>query len=212
MPEVAKPYITEILAQPEFKTTQEKSYWKYIGESSSAPKELTSSTPSSLISFELIGFIAEILELLLWLLLGFGILFVIIYGVRWLERQRSQTLIKKNYTATPRFLDQKPNSIQLPANISQQAWLLWQAGDALAALSLLYRGALSVLITSKGLTIDDSATESECLRLVKSKQSIELSSYFSNLTHTWQNMAYARRQPSEVDAQILCKEWRQHFG
>ena len=211
-PQITKQYITEILAQPEFKTTQEKSYWQYIGGSSSAPEDIIPSSSSSLFSAELIGFIAEILELLLWLLLGIGILFIIIYGVRWLERQRSESFIKSTFIATPRLLDKKINHIQLPAHISQQAWLFWQAGDALAMLSLLYRGALSVLIASKGLTIDDSATESECLRVVKAKQAIELSNYFADLTQAWQKIAYARRQPSDVEAQRLCSEWQQHFG
>jgi hypothetical protein len=210
-PEMAKQYITEILSQPEFQTTREESRWQYIGESSSQEKPERVDESTSM-SFDFIGVIAQLFELVLWILLGVGIILFIIYGSRWLKHLRSEKTAKSDYIATPRLLDKGFKNAFLPTDISQQAWTLWQSGEATAALSLLYRGALSVLTTRDGLSIDESATENECLRLVKSKQAFELTAYFSGLTRVWQNIAYAGRLPSDVEAQRLCREWQRYFG
>ena len=217
-PKKAKQYIAEILSQPEFKTTREESYWKYIGESSSedttTKADTTSAEPFKLpsMSFSFIGIIAELFELLLWILLGIGIILLIIHGSRWWKQVQKQPTIKQDYTATPRLLDKFVTNDFLPTDIPQRAWTLWQAGDVLVAISLLYRGALSVLITRDGLAINESATEKECLRLVRYKQHIELTAYFVNLSRAWQNIAYAGRQPNYITAQQLCEGWRQYFG
>ncbi|HDN26699.1 MAG TPA: DUF4129 domain-containing protein [Thioploca sp.] len=214
-PKMAKQYIAEILSQPEFKTTREESRWRYTNEQSA--EEYAEETParsdkSTSISFGFTGFIAQLLELLLWILLGVGIILLVIYGSRWLEQWRPPKSAKQeDYTATPRLLQKGIKGAVLQKEISQQAWALWQSGNAVAAISLLYRGALSVLITRDGLTIDESATESECLRRVKYKQPVELTAYFSGLTRAWQKIAYAGRPPSDVEAQRLCEQWQQHF-
>ena len=208
-PKMAKQYIAEILSQPEFKTTREEYQWRYIGKSSieEAPVESTSS-----IDF-FRKLIAQLFELLLWILLGTGIILFVIYGSRWLEQMHTKKIVKPDYVTTPpRLVSENTTNLLLPTNISQQAWLLWQSGDVAAAISLLYRGALSALITRDRLDIDDSTTESECLHLVKNKQSFELYSYFAELTSTWQNIAYAKRLPSENKVQKLCKEWELYFG
>ncbi len=206
-PKKAKEYITEILSQPEFQTTREESRWRYIGESSIKERE-----PTEPISPNFIGFIAQLFELLLWILLGVGIVLLIIYGSRWIGQLRLQKTPKSDYTATPHLLEKGIKKALLPTNISQEAWKFWQSGEPLIAISLLYRGALSVLITRDELNIDDSATENECIRLVKQKQAVELTTYFSGLTRAWQKIAYAEQQPSDIEAQRLCEEWQQHFG
>jgi len=209
-PEAAKQYIAEILSEPDFKTTREEYQWRYLGECT--PKE-EQEPQSTAVSFSFIGVIAQLFELLLWVLLGAGIIVLVIYGSRWLEQWRPRKANRSDYVATPRLLNQEIiNGQILPTDISQQAWTLWQSGQPVAAISLLYRGALSVLIAREGLTINDSATENECLRLVKYKQPVELTGYFSGLTRAWQNLAYANRLPSETDAQRLCHEWPQYFG
>lgn len=212
-PEVAKHHITEILKQPEFQTTREEYYWKYIGEPSS-PEATPKSTPLSFEPFNFIQFLAEFLELLVWLLLGSGIILLLFYGIPWLRQwQRSSLSTQPAYTAKPRLLGEKNLTVAgLPTNIPQQAWILWQAGETVTAMSLLYRGALSVLRTRDGLAIHDSATEKECLRLVKQQKNIKLLTYFSQLTQVWQNLAYAQRLPNQEEAQRLCQEWQHYFG
>ena len=210
-PEMAKQYITEILSQPEFKTTREEYNWRYLGESSGKETPKPPPDPAS-VSFSFVAVIAQFFEVLLWVLLGVGVILLVIYGSRWLEQWRPQKPVEQDYTATPHLLGKGVKAAFLPTDISLKAWALWQSGDAQAAIGLLYRGALSVLTTRFDMTIDDSATESECLRLVKYKQPVELTTYFSGLTRTWQNIAYAGRLPSDVEAQQLCEKWPQHFG
>jgi len=211
-PKKAKDYINEILSQPAFKTSRQESHWRYIGEDTSESEKQEEIEKTLSTSSYMITFIAQLFELLLWILLGVGLLFLIIYGLRWFKPlQLQQTTQLQEYTATPHRLDQIETKAVLPKDIAQQAWTLWQSGEASGALSLLYRGALSVLTTRDGIMIDDSATENECLRLVKSKQPIELSTYFSELTRAWQKLAYAQRIPSEAEAQQLCNEWPHYF-
>lgn len=213
-PKMAKQYIAEILSQPPFKTTREEYHWEYIGEPSDSSQEKPElSYESTTTASDIIGNIAQLFELVLWILLGVGIILLIIYSWRWLEPFRSQAkTAKSDYTAKPRILDKRKRAEHLPTDISQQAWTLWQSNDALAAISLLYRGALSVLITRDGLTISDSTTERESLRLVRYKQTFEMTAYFSSLTRAWQKIAYAGRQPTEDEAQRLCHEWQRYFG
>jgi len=199
----AKQYITEILAQPEFKTTREETRLRYIGENSNEgiSQELTPH------SFNFINVIAQIFELLLWILLGIGIILLIVYSSR--RWKRPQPTNQPKYS--PHLVTEKAKTTLLSVNIPQQAWTLWQNGSERAAISLLYQGALAVLITRDGLLIEESATENECLRLVKYKQPLELSKYFSALSQVWQNIAYAKRQPNNEEMQQLCEEWQQHF-
>jgi len=239
-PKMAKPYIADILSQPEFKNTREEYRLEYIGEFSlkegaqetlkegaqetlkeGAQETLKEGTEETLKEgtqktlkegaeeTQNIG-LAQVLELLLWILLAVGLIRVIIYVSPWLEQLRPQ---KQGDTANPRLLDKEVKKAQMSLpNISQQAWTFWQTGASRTAISLLYRGALSVLNTRNGLNIDDSATESECLRRVKNTQAIELMNYFDGLTRVWQNIAYAGRQPSELEVQQLCQEWQVYFG
>ncbi len=199
-PKMAKQYIADILSQPEFKNTREEYRLKYIGEFS-----LKEGTQETLTPRANIG-LAQVFELLLWILLAVGLIRVIIYVSPWLEQLADKT-------AHPRLLDKEVKKAQMiRPNISQQAWTFWQSGETRTAISLLYRGALSVLNTRNGLNIDDSATDSECLRVVKKTETNELIIYFSELSRVWQNIAYAGRLPNELEVQRLCQEWQVYFG
>lgn len=206
-PEMAKQYITEILKQSEFQTTREETHWRYI-----EGKESKSPTTNSISLWPLfLTSLAQLFELLLWILLGIGIILLILRAPRWLEQFQSHLTVQPTYTVEPRLLDKQVKRENWLPNLSHQAWALWQVGQAQAAISLLYRGALTVLTTRDGLPIQDSATENECLRLVQRKQSTELANYFSELTHIWQTLAYAQRLPTDTEAQYLCQEWQTHF-
>jgi hypothetical protein len=152
------------------------------------------------------------LELIFWLLIGLGIIIIISYAWRWLDSLPTASLKSSSYTVIPKVLVNPFQSIHLPANLAEEAWILWQMGKKINALSLLYRGAIAVLVSRDGLIIDDSATERECLRQVEAKQAVELTSYFSKLTLTWQKLAYSGLQPNEAEMQQLCEQWEQIFG
>jgi hypothetical protein len=206
-PQQAKQYITEILQQPEFQTKQTECHWDYQESAASQPKQHAIE-----IDINWIGAIAQLLEILLWIFLGMMIWLLFIYGSRWLEQLRPLQINKKStFTPTPRLLDRTPLLSELPLAIPQHAWTLWQAGEKPAALSLLYRGALSVLNARHGLAIQASATENECLRFVK-QQSPELTHYFSQLIQIWQQIAYAHRLPQDTEVQSLCEKWPHYFA
>jgi hypothetical protein len=96
--------------------------------------------------------------------------------------------------------------------VPEQALILWHSGEKRLALSLLYRSALFVLSARDGLTIEDSATESECMRLVRRSLPHERATYFSQLTRAWQQIAYAQRVSNDMDIQQLCNAWQRYFG
>jgi hypothetical protein len=210
-PEQAKKYISDILRQPEFQTTREEYRWRYIGDSA---EEKTVAEENSSLQFP--GFIsitANVLEVLLWILLGLGLLFILRQTPRWLEKFHFQTTTQPTHIVQPRILSElfKTDNLSKSSSLSRQAWAIWQAGHPQAAISLLYRGALSILTSRDKLAILDSTTERESVRLVARHQASELSSYFSELTGHWQNVAYAQRVPTEIEVQRLCKEWAQYF-
>ena len=207
-PQRAKQYISEILQQPEFQTRKTKCHWDYQESAASQP-------PKDTIEMDInwIGAIAQLLEILLWIFLGTMIWLLLIYGSRWLERLRPIQITKKPiYKPTPRLLDKNPPLSGLPPAIPQHAWTLWQTGEKPAALSLLYRGALSVLNARDGLVIQASTTENECLRFVKQQQLPELTHYFSQLIQVWQQIAYAHRLPQDTKVQSLCEKWPHYFA
>ena len=216
-PQQAKQYITEILQQPEFQTKPTQCHWDYQESASSQP---TSSQPPSQsqghtveVDMNWIGTIAQLFEIFLWIFLGMIIWLFFFYGYRWLEQLKPKRIDSKPiYIPTPRLLNKNQPIIDLPPNISQHAWTLWQTGENQTALSLLYRGALSVLNTRDGLTIQASATENECLRFVKQQPLPELIDYFSQLIQSWQQIAYAQRLPADTEVQSLCEKWPHYFA
>jgi hypothetical protein len=221
-PQQAKQYITEILQQPEFQTKQTQCYWDYQESASSQPTshQLTPHQPTSqpqrhtaTIDMNWIGTIAQLLEILLWIFLGMIIWLFFFYGYRWLEQLKPKRIDPKpTYIPTPRLLNKNQPLISLSPNIPQHVWTLWQTGENQAALSLLYRGTLSILNTRDDLAIQASATENECLSFVKQQQSPELTNYFFQLVQCWQQVAYAQRLPSDTEVQFLCEKWSDYFA
>jgi hypothetical protein len=101
-----------------------------------------------------------------------------------------------------RDLDVRPES--LPDDIGAAAWALWQAGDVGAALSLLYRGALSRLIHRHAVPIAASTTEGECIELARDRLEPGALRYLSRLVLAWQAVVYGRRTLSTAMGETLC--------
>lgn len=101
-------------------------------------------------------------------------------------------------------MDVAPES--LPADIPGRALELWKVGRRHEAMSLLYRGAISRLISSVGVEIAESDTESDCLRRVRSSAENH-AGYFGHLTDAWMRLAYARVVPADPEMESLCEDW-----
>jgi len=108
-----------------------------------------------------------------------------------------------------RDLDVRPES--LPEDIGAAAWALWQAGDAGAALSLLYRGALSRLIHRHACPIAASTTEGECIALARDRLAPDALRYLTRLVLAWQAAVYGRRELSPAMGEALCTGFAPHF-
>jgi Domain of unknown function (DUF4129) len=108
-----------------------------------------------------------------------------------------------------RDLDIRPQT--LPADIGAAAWALWQAGDVTAAMSLLYRGALSRLVHGHAVPIRASSTEGDCLRLAATRVAPATGSYLEELVDCWRRTVYAARPPADERGRALCGGFAAHF-
>ncbi len=101
-----------------------------------------------------------------------------------------------------RDLDVRPES--LPDDVGAAAWALWQAGQVPAALSLLYRGALSRLIHRWHVPIAASTTEGECLELARGALEPGAQRYLTQVVRAWEANIYGNRQLSAAMGETLC--------
>ncbi len=202
--------IEEVLADEAFGRTREATRWKYVG-----PKDKDSEQENPF--FEWLASLTEGFaafgELLLWLA-GGGVLAYLIY---WFLNNRELNPARFSSSGNGRVvptqiagLDLRPES--LPDDPASEAERLIEAGDYRGALSLLYRGALSVLIHRHALEIPDGATEGECRLLVADQLGQDLGDYFTGLTRVWLRQAYGHWPPERDQALALCQAWRSCFG
>lgn len=108
-----------------------------------------------------------------------------------------------------RELDIRPES--LPDDIGAAAAALWQRGEQRAALSLLYRGALSRLVHQHALPIRAASTEGECVALAAVRLPPERSAFFGRLVQAWQLAVYGGRLPESSSVLALCSDFDTQF-
>ena len=99
----------------------------------------------------------------------------------------------------------------LPVDIAGTAGRLLGAGQVREALSLLYRGALSSLVHSKGMELQAGDTERDCLNRARAVLPRQGLAYFGELIVAWQSIAYAGRLPDAGRTQGLVSAWAAHF-
>jgi Domain of unknown function (DUF4129) len=92
--------------------------------------------------------------------------------------------------------------------VGAAAWALWQGGQPLAAMSLLYRGALSKLVHQHQVPIRSSSTEGDCLQLSEPLLQAPARQYLQQLVGHWRQAAYAARWPGDPEVQQLCQHFR----
>jgi hypothetical protein len=118
-------------------------------------------------------------------------------------RQAGQRIRAAGAVSHVRDLDVRPES--LPDDIGATAWTLWQAGNTTAALSLLYRGALSRLIHRHEVPIAASTTEGECLDLARGRLALAAHRYLTQLVLAWEAVTYGQRVLSPAMGEALCQ-------
>jgi len=200
--------LAEMLREPELQVCEVQQRWQW--------RENDAPEPPPEPRFHLNGlaqWFAVIVETLLWV--GFGLVIVIVGW--WMVRRGPRALarVRQRAVRPPALPLQGRSETPAPpaADLADQAWQLWNAGQSREALRLLYQGSLAGLATHYRLPTPTSATEDDCLRLVAIHLADpDLRDFFRRLTHAWQTAAYAHRPPDAVIAQTLCQQWPRYFA
>lgn len=193
----AAPCIEQILATDEFKTYTEQSFPAPSGDLPEFLQGLLSFLGSIFVALtQLSGVFLVLLVILIFA--------AIVYSLR-NRAPRAQRTPEPNLPQHRFGLDLRPES--LPTDVVADARALFAAGDAAGALSLLYRASLVYVIRSLGVEIAESATEGECVRLVRAGAHGTVSDSFGRLTRAWLYCAYAHTPPGAEEFQELCELW-----
>lgn len=158
-------------------------------------------------------FAGIILEILAWVIGGVVVVFII-YKI-WQNKQWFQYYIKiprKRVKVPSKLfgLDLSKNS--LPGDIISNVKELLKNNEIRQALSLLYRGTLVRLINDFNIQIPSSATENECVELVKSKAKKREINFFQTLTQIWLTIAYGHITPERQTIEEVCQTWQTIYG
>jgi len=148
---------------------------------------------------------------LMWLLGALAVALLIVFAWRWM-RVRADAVSLRPAVLPPSHvndLDIRPDS--LPDDIAGTARALWQRGEQRAALSLLYRGALSRLVHDHGVDIHSASTEGECVALARRALPAEGGAFFERLVGAWQVAVYAARRPDAASVSALFDGFDAHF-
>ncbi|HKC45191.1 MAG TPA: DUF4129 domain-containing protein, partial [Burkholderiales bacterium] len=180
--------------------------WKYRGERKREDRD-----PAAIDFWGNLGaLLAQISQALLWVLVGIGAVALVFLARRYL----------------PRFLEQRPEAYHppdalfglavtpesLPDDVPGTAARLAAEGRIREALSLLYRGALSVLVHRDHVPLAEGDTEGDCVRAASKALPGGAGDYFARLVAAWLGAAYAGRVPAAGEAEALAREWGPHFA
>lgn len=159
----------------------------------------------------LLRWLSESGRVLMWLLGALLVAMVVVGLRRWiLVRGGWKPAARPHLPSHVQSLDIRPET--LPDAIGAAALALWQQGQHRAALSLLYRGALSRLVHTYAVPIRAASTEGECVALADTRLDAPRSAFFAHLVRAWQLAVYGGRLPDTAQAQALCREFDVHLA
>jgi len=166
--------------------------------------------PSAPWLFELVRWFAESARVLMWLLGAAAVGVLLVFLRRWVklhaEDPAGRAFVLPSHV---RDLDIRPES--LPDDIGLAARALWLRGEQRAALSLLYRGALSRLVHGHAVPIRAASTEGECVRIASRSLPEDSSAFFERLVGAWQVAVYGAHTPEAASVLALCDEFDQQL-
>jgi hypothetical protein len=203
----ARQAVDAVLADPVFGREVKDTEWRYRGGRDKDKAQL----PSWLAWLE--GFaewMAASLRLLVYgllaLLAGAALFLLYRYRVRLAGARRATGAVPHTLFG----LDVRPDS--LPKDLAAAARAELAAGRVVAALSLLYRGALVALIHRAGVEFRSGDTEDDCEGRVRGRIDGAAFEVFRELLAAWRSAAYGHLQPEHVGLERLCERWEVHFG
>jgi hypothetical protein len=169
-----------------------------------APAERPEGAPSWLVEF--IHWISEAGRWLVWLAGAVALVMIGLRLRRWLGLRSDGAAARALSLPTHvRDLDIRPES--LPDDVGAAARALWQRGESRAALSLLYRGALSRLVHGHGVPVRAASTEGECMQLAARHLGDPGRAFFARLVGLWQAAVYGAHLPDQASVLALCAEF-----
>lgn len=218
-PQAAKAAITKVLEQKDF--GQKITVYRWVPKKKDIPKKQSNwaefwiklFTFLADISKQIAPFAARYGEILLWCCAGGLIAFLLLKYSKlrlWLDRRFP--LHRNDYTP-PEILfgmDLRPES--LPERVDTFCLRLLDEGKKREALSLLYRGTLSILVNRCRLEIRSSFTEGECCLEVRKNRPEQESAFFNDLTSLWVFLAFGHRNPDTETCRILVSRWESLYG
>jgi hypothetical protein len=202
--------IAEVLAAEEFQDRRTETIWL---PKERDPDEEETEDWAGFEWLETLGqLLAKLAEVLLWLALVAAIVIVVLTRRRWLPWLQGIKPPARGYRPPEVLfgLDLRPES--LPEDVPAEALRLWRAGEARAALGLLYRASLAALVHEEAVELRPSHTEGDVLGLAEAALEPARAQYLGRLTRAWQQLAYAHRPPAPTEAEGLCGEWGERFS
>ncbi len=201
----ARAAIEQVMKQPEFGFYHEVEHWR----ARTQPKPDDSARrPSWLEKFGKV--LALIAQNLSWLALG-ALVLVLIAAIA--RRMRDLGGAAPGEELPPALLfGLKIAPESLPDDIGAAALALLDQGKVREALSLIYRGALSVLVHDHGLRVPPGDTEGEVIAKAACLLLPPGAAYLRALVAQWVAVAYAARVPDGAEVRALALAYAEHFG
>ena len=202
----AKQEVAEVLQAPEFQPYREGKTWRYRG----GQKADKGAQPDLGFWSNFGLFLAEIAEAVVWIAAALAVLGLSLALRRWVPAWLEGA--PEAYRPPDALFGLALAPESLPDDVAAAASALVRAGRLREALSLLYRGALSVLVHRDHLPLAEGDTEGDCVRAAQNALPATAGDYFARLVHTWTAAAYGGRLPDAGGAEALCREWTPHFA
>jgi hypothetical protein len=202
----AKAEIKEVLKAPEFQTSKEAMTWRYRGER----KAEKADRPVSDFWENVGAFLAQVSQALLWIAVAAGVVALFFFLRRYLPQYFADD--PDRYRPPDALFGLAVTPESLPDDVAGTAARLAREGRLRDALSLLYRGALSVLVHRDHVPLAEGDTEGDCLRAAHRALPREGADYFGRLVRAWQSAAYAGRLPGVPEIEALANEWAPVFA
>jgi hypothetical protein len=198
--------IQEVLRAPEFQTFKEAMSWRYRGER----KEREADRSAADFWANVGAFFAQVSEALLWIAVAAGV----VAALFWLRRHLPQFFAEDadRYRPPDALFGLAVTPESLPDDVAGTAARLAREGRLREALSLLYRGALSVLVHRDHVPLAEGDTEGDCLHAAREALPRAGSDYFGRLVRAWQSAAYAGRLPGVAETESLARDWAPVFA
>lgn len=191
-----------VRADPDLGGTKKERLWRL------KPDDLKSGPPPPALAWlaDFAHLVAEGGRYAVWLLGAAALAVVIVVARRWIAVNGNALAgAGAKLPSHVRELDIRPES--LPADIGAAVRELWLGGERRAALSLLYRGALSRLVHTHAVAIGAASTEGDCVRLARAALSAPSGDYVAALVQAWQLAVYGGRALATPRVLGLCDDF-----